>query len=317
MLQTAPTKLEYEEILKSLQRKENATQIIDYLSQVELEWRRYKWNERSNEMKENKIVIPHILSDNMVEQFFSFIKNERFYPPTKCLSQIFSKLQTRYHQLITEIQKLDNKSETKLNPYAIYCQKREIDRCSSYLFRVNIISLSEMIGIVTQTHELYKFSKAYAVNLKEKTCQCSLYDQYGVLCIHALKLRQALTACKVETDFNNLVQYWCLKDFTIEEMKNLCFSPITEIDIEEYNEPRFRELKLKIVDVQADEVISSKRMRGYQEKSTPSSQLPQGFKKRSKRKFDEVDDEVLNGVDDELEVEWDDKIGEDDDDNNN
>ncbi len=210
MLQTAPTKLEYDEILKSLQRQGNATQIIDYLNQVELEWRRYKWNERTNEMNENKTVIPHILSDNMVEQFFSFIKNERFYPPTKCLSQILSKLQTRYHQLLTEIQKLDNKSETKLNPYAISCQKKEIDRCSAYIFHVNIISLSEMIGIVTQTHELYKFSKAYSVNLKEKTCQCSLYDQYGILCIHALKLRQALTACKVETDFNNLVQHWCL-----------------------------------------------------------------------------------------------------------
>lgn len=289
--------------MKSLQNKESSNEIINYLNEVELEWRRYKWNERSNEMKENRVVIPHILSDNLVEQFFSFIKNERFYPPTKCLSQIFTKLQTQYNQIIRELQQFRSETEGGLNPYAISCLKKEIDRCKKYNFHIKITNFLQMTGVVTEIHLLHKFTNEFVVNLQEKTCQCSLYDQYGILCIHAHKLRQALTSQKVETKLCNLVQSWCLKDFTMKEMNNLQLSPITDIDIEEFNEPLYRELKMKIIDVQSDEVISSKRMRGFQEKSTPSSQLPQRFKKRSKRKFDEIDEEALNGIEDEIEVE--------------
>lgn len=276
--------------------------IADYLAGVPIEWRRFKWNQRSNDMIGEKVVIPHILSDNMVEQFFSFIRAERFYPPARFVSELLMKVMTHHNNLWEKAIVHERSKVTPFTPYAVDCLAKESERGKIYSFHVVVTSIARMEGVVTQTHKIWNFSKSYSVNLKTKTCQCSLYDQYGTYCIHALKLLLALKE-KIEVNDIDFVQPWCLKHFAVDEMALLTvLSPITEHDVEAFKNKGFDTLKVKIKVVDVEDVVSSKRIRGASEKSSTSSLPPNRFTK--KRKFSSDCSPDAEAEAEELLIEW-------------
>lgn len=59
LLHTAPTQGEYQEIENQLRQMEGGSEIIEYLSKVELDWQRFKWNKHG---RINGQSIPHMVN---------------------------------------------------------------------------------------------------------------------------------------------------------------------------------------------------------------------------------------------------------------
>ena len=171
----ATTQVAYEAVMKEMAEKNRKCH--SYLVDIEEKWQLYRAIDANAKIYQTQ-------SSNLVEQVMSLLLEARFESPYFFLVNALTKICSRMSDERSKAnEQKDNTSV--LTPYAHEIFRAREKDCLSRKFRVQIIDGRTGSANVTSVLESVSSAKIYRVELSQKSCSCSIYQQSGDPCIHA------------------------------------------------------------------------------------------------------------------------------------
>lgn len=213
----AKTLLEYETAMATM--KENHLPSFEYLSRID-HWQQYKLIEKG-------VVLHGIQSSNVIESCFSWCLDAREHPPYQFISKLVVDIFEQINLQSGEIFKICNnpsivERNTLITSYALSLFQASVFKGQKKVYNVKLFGESQ--GLVFSGNQALS-AKKNLVNLVDKTCSCTVWQQTGVPCHHVLAFlkSQGKTILYNETFFNKILLTETLQQFYTLS----CSSPYT------------------------------------------------------------------------------------------
>jgi hypothetical protein len=191
----ATTENLYEEAMNDMQK--HCIKMFEYLKNLN-HWQLYQAIQRGCKLYDTS-------SNNVIEQVFSFILQERYLSPIFFLRQIFYKISERFQHMREE----SRDKNYALTEYARSIYNRNENIAQTSPFTVTIINDLTYKFIVYSTVQNFARGKLWNIDFINNTCDCSKWQQTGIPCEHAIRCYQTIGAHKT---FQHIQQQMNLLD---------------------------------------------------------------------------------------------------------